>query len=319
MNSANISQGVAPARRGITRRITVALLWFATLASINAFGANAMEAGRAAYAAGDYSTAIEKWLALVQEGRPEGSFFLGVMYAEGKGVERNHVKAFDLYNEAAQKGYVPAQYNLGNQYATGEGVAQDYAKAEFWWTKAAEAGLAQAQVNLGTLYLYGVTGAKDYARARKWLTLAAVQGSPHAKDALAKLDAESPAAPAPAGVASAAQPPTAAGAQTPRREAWVLAQPAAHHTIQILAAGSEAIARDYIKQHDLAAQAAYVEGAAPNGTVFRVIYGSYANRDQADKALAALPRALSGTSPWVRSFSEVHKLIDRRYAERGGL
>lgn len=289
--------------------MAAAALWLATA---GALAAGAIEDGRAAYAAGDYATAIDRWQTLVREGRAEGSFFLAVMYAEGKGVERDHAKAYALYNQAAQKDYAPAQYNLGNQYASGEGVAQDYAKAEFWWTKAAERGLTQAQVNLGTLYLYGVAGAKDYVRARKWLTLAAAQGSPHAKEALARLDAESPPP-----KAAAALPAAAAGAQTLRREAWVLAQPATHFTIQVLAAGSDAVARDYIKQHGLAAQAAYVEGAAQNGTVFRVIVGSYASRGEADQALAALPRAMSGASPWVRSYEQMHKLVDPRHAQRG--
>jgi hypothetical protein len=287
-------------------------LWLATA---NAFGADVMEEGRAAYAAGDYAQAIEKWQALIAEGRPEGAFFLGVMYAGGKGVARDHAKAFDLYSDAAQKNYVPAQYNLGNQYAMGEGVGQDYAKAEFWWTKAAEGGLMPAQVNLATIYLHGVTGGKDPVRARRWLTLAAAQGSVPARELLAKLDAESaPSVP----LAPPATPATAAAtANTPRREAWALAQPANHYTLQILATGTDTVARDYIKQHGLSAQAAYFEGAAQGATVFRVIYGSYASRDQAEKALAALPRVLAGSSPWVRPFAEIHKLVDRRHADRG--
>lgn len=297
-----------------------------------AASADAIQEGIAAHKAGDYKTAIEKWQALIQEGRPEGSFYMGVMYAEGKGVAQDHAKAFELYTVAAQLDFVPAQYNLGNQYATGEGVAQDLAQAEFWWTKAAERGLAPAQTNLGNFYYHGVIRERNPALARKWLTLAAEQGSPHAKETLARLDAEEAQAAAPtaapaqtasaepatrtARVADAANVPAPA-ADALRREAWLLAQPAKHYTIQILATAVDAVARDFIQQHGLTATAAYIESQLQGNAVFRVIYGNYASRGEADKALAALPRALSANAPWVRSFAEMHKLVERRHAERG--
>ena len=286
-------------------------------------GANTIEDGIAAYAAGNYKTAIEQWQALIKEGRPEGLFFLGVMYAEGKGLEKNHVKAFELYSEAAQKDHVPAQYNLGNQYATGEGVTQDFSKAEYWWTKAAEGGLLVAQVTLGDFYYYGVAGEKNPALARKWLILAAQQGSADARTTLARLDAEAvQTARLSTQSSGTATPPRTTGAtgtsaDALRREAWVLAQPSSYYTIQILATNTDAHARDYIHQHDLSGRAAYIETSAQGAAVFRIAYGSYANRSLADKALAALPSAISANSPWVRTFAELHKLVDRRYAERG--
>lgn len=313
------------------------------------FGASVMDEGRAAYEKGEYKTAIEKWQILIDEGRPEGLFFMAVMYAEGKGVERNHVRAHQLYLEAAQKEHVSAQYNLGNQFAMGEGVARDFAKAEYWWSKAAESGLVRAQLNLGNFYFFGVTGEKNPVLARKWLILAANQGNSDAKETLDKLDAEAPvaaAAPAPATQTAAAapvappaqdpgappdagtplaeserrSPPEAASpasAHTLRREAWVLAQPAGHFTIQVLATGTDALAQEFIRKNGLAAGAAFIESTSQGNSVFRVLHGSYPSREQAEKALVALPRAISANSPWVRAFAEIHKLVDRRYAQRG--
>lgn len=316
------------------------------LASTPVYAASALEEGKAAYQSGDYRTAIVNWRLLIQEGQPEGSFFLGTMYSEGKGVAQDHAKAFELYSEAAEKGFVPAQYNLGNQYANGEGTTRDYAKAEQWWGKAAEAGLMQAQLNLGHLYYFGAGGKKDPALARKWLTAAAAQGSEDAKATLAKLDAAEPmrvppaktaaaasaatpasappsAPPAPTSVAntaptaSAAAPVAPAITDTLRREAWALAQPPTNFTAQIMAIGAEHLAREHIQQHGLAGNAAYVESAAQGNTIYRIVYGSYASRAAAEKALAALPRAATASSPWVRSFAEIHKLIDTRFAQRG--
>jgi uncharacterized protein len=283
-----------------------------------AFAASTMEEGFAAYAMGDYKTAIEKWQALIQEGHGEGWFLLGSMYAEGKGVERDHGKANQLYHEAADREHVYAQYNLGNQYATGEGVAQDFSKAQHWWTKAAERGLLAARINLGNLYFSGVTGEKNVGMARKYLTLAANQGSPEAKETLARIDAEAPQ-PSAAGSAAPIDRPAAPRTSTDalRREAWVLAQPSSHFTLQILATAEDNLAQAFIKKHGLADEAAYIETPAQGTAMFRVVYGSFPSRELADKALAALPRAIGTNSPWVRPFAEIQKLVERRYAERG--
>lgn len=287
------------------------------LLAVTAFGASAIDEGRTAYASGDYKAAIGHWEALIKEGRPEGLYFLGVMYAEGKGVAQDHAKAFALYTEAAEKDVAAAQYNLANQYATGEGVKQDFSKAEYWWSKAAERGLMPAQENLGNMYFHGAAGEKNAVLARKWLTLAAAQGSSNALETLAKLDAEEGKTAKPPAATAVAEAGAPAASEALRREAWVLAQPELHYTIQILAAGADAVARDFIQQHGLASRAAYIESAAQGAAVFRVLYGSYASREQADKALAALPRALTAASPWVRAFAEVHKLVERRHAGRG--
>ena len=287
------------------------------LISIAAVGGSTLDDGIKAYESEDYQTAIEKWQTLIQQGSPEGLFYLGVMYAGGKGLAQDKTKAFQLYSEAAQKDHLPAQYNLGMQYATGEGVTQDFSKAEYWWTKAAERGLMQAQFNLGNLYYYGLTGEKNPVTARKWLTLAAKQGSPHAKESLARLDAEEAQTTSlsPQLIGPDTTPRTST--DTLRREAWILAQPPSHYTIQILSISSESAVREYLKKHGLSANAAYLETPSQEASVFKVVYGSYPSRDLANKAIATLPRTSSSSAPWIRTFAQVHKLVDRRYAQRG--
>lgn len=57
-------------------------------------------------------------------------------------------RGFANTKQAAEQGYAPAQAALGMMYANGKGVQQDYAEAAKWWTKAAESGntLAAAYV-----------------------------------------------------------------------------------------------------------------------------------------------------------------------------
>jgi Sel1 repeat-containing protein/sporulation related protein len=287
------------------------------LMSVAAVGASTLEEGIRAYESGDYQTAIEKWHTLVQQGNADGMFYLGVMYAGGKGLPQDKAKAFQLYSEAAQKDHLSAQYNLGMQYATGEGVTQDFSKAEYWWTKAAQRGLMQAQFNLGNLYYYGLTGEKKPAMARKWLTLAAKQGSPYAKETLAKLDVEEAQTPNLSPRFIEPDVKLRKSTEMLRREAWVLAQPPGNYTIQVLSAGSESAVLEFITRHGLSANVACLETLSDRASIFRVFYGSYPSRDLADKALATLPRTIDTNSLSIRTFAEVQNLVDRRYAQRG--
>jgi hypothetical protein len=111
------------------------------------------------------------------------------MYANGKGVEQNHVEAAKWYRKSAEAGQAPAQYNLGIMYRNGTGVEQDHVEAAEWFRKSAEAGYAKAQCNLSAMYLEGKGVEQDFSKAVRWLQfvlqLAGAQGF---KDALTALN-----------------------------------------------------------------------------------------------------------------------------------
>ena len=65
-------------------------------------------------------------------------------YRGQHGVKEDRVKAFKLYQIAAQLGNPDAQYSLGYMYANGDSVARDYAKGLFWYRKAAMQGHEKA-------------------------------------------------------------------------------------------------------------------------------------------------------------------------------
>jgi hypothetical protein len=54
---------------------------------------------------------------------------------------------FEKTMRAAEQGYVPAQAAIGMMYANGKGVQQNYVEAGKWWTKAASGGHALAAAN----------------------------------------------------------------------------------------------------------------------------------------------------------------------------
>ena len=63
----------------------------------------------------------------------------------GQGVSSDARKAFELYEQSANKGYAKAQYYLGDCYFNGEGVDADESKARFWYHKAADQGNEDAK------------------------------------------------------------------------------------------------------------------------------------------------------------------------------
>lgn len=72
-------------------------------------------------------------------------------YENGEGVDRDPVKAAELYCKAARLGDAEAQFNLGWMYANGRGVERSDANAAFFFHAAAEQGLDQAIRMLATV------------------------------------------------------------------------------------------------------------------------------------------------------------------------
>lgn len=83
-----------------------------------------------------------------EQGYADAQFNLGLLYANGEGVELDASKAAELFKQAAEQGNVDAQNNLAAMYFTGEGVNRDVDKAIEWFEKAAKQGNAEAQANL---------------------------------------------------------------------------------------------------------------------------------------------------------------------------
>jgi TPR repeat protein len=134
--------------------------------------AGPLEDGNVAYREKEYAKAAELWQPLAEKGNAEAQYFLGTLYAEGKGVAPNDATAFMWFERAANQGNAGAQYNVGASYATGAGTARNDAEAAKWFRRAANQGMVFAQLNLGLLYASGSGVAQDYIEALKWLEIA---------------------------------------------------------------------------------------------------------------------------------------------------
>ena len=83
-----------------------------------------------------------------EEGHADGLFCLGLLYANGKGVEADEERAASLFLDAAEQDHGDAAYNLALMYKRGVGVSQSYKEAERWLVAACEQGHEEADGEL---------------------------------------------------------------------------------------------------------------------------------------------------------------------------
>jgi uncharacterized protein len=173
-------------------------------------------AGMQAFKNKDYGTAFREWKAAAEAGQAEAEFDLGVLYAQGKGVQRDLTLAERWYRKSAEQGNAEAEFALGQMYSRGwgmprdeadalrwfqmannpdsdgpstdwylidgYGMQQDQKQAAYWYELAAQKGHAEAQFNLGRLYAEGKGGIPhDEEQAVRWVRAAASQGYPPAQ------------------------------------------------------------------------------------------------------------------------------------------
>lgn len=134
--------------------------------------AGPLEDGSAAYHQKEYAKAAALWQPLADKGDAAAQYYLGTLYAEGKGVAQDDATAFKWFQRAADQGNAAAQYNVGASYAAGIGVDKSDADAAKWFRRAADQGMPFAQLNLGLLYAAGNGVPKDSVEAFKWLQIA---------------------------------------------------------------------------------------------------------------------------------------------------
>ena len=170
------------------------------------------EDGKRAALRGDYIAAYREWQPLADAGHADAQFLLGLMYKEGRGVERDftasaawleraarqyHVdaqfflgralrdgqgterdaaRAVTLFRAAADKDHARAAFELGHLYRKGDGVAADDSEAGKWYLRAAGLGHAEARFTMGSLYDEGRGVAKNWTEAYAWYALAGESG-----------------------------------------------------------------------------------------------------------------------------------------------
>ncbi len=140
-------------------------------------GAHAdLEAGRRAFLAGEYPTALREFRAAGDAGNVQALFLAGQMLVMGQGVPKDMPAGLALLERAAATGHVQAAVTAGTAYAYADGVPADYARAFRLLEPAAQAGDPHAQNNVAVLYHFGLGTAADQVKAMAWALRAERQG-----------------------------------------------------------------------------------------------------------------------------------------------
>ena len=104
----------------------------------------------------DYTKSVYWFNKAVEQGDASAQSALGMMFEEGKGVEKDYNEAFRLYLLAAKQGETSAQIFLGRLYREGRGTTKDYQQSILWLRSAAIRTLGtDAWVTLGEMYEAG--------------------------------------------------------------------------------------------------------------------------------------------------------------------
>jgi uncharacterized protein len=129
-------------RGGVKRGFAFALLMSALCLASSA-EADALSAGKRAFARQDYARAAPLLLVEAERGVPVAQTYIGYMYQHGLGVPRNYGVAASWLDLAAEQGEPTAQFFLGLLFDKGFGVPQDWVQAEVWLNLAASQASAR--------------------------------------------------------------------------------------------------------------------------------------------------------------------------------
>lgn len=113
--------------------------------------------------------------------------YMGKIYKEGLGLERNLPLSAELLRKCAVQGQSSCEEMLGDSYRRGVGVAINYEEALKLFRSAAEKGNSWAFNNLGEHYRFGQGVPRNVSQAARYYRLAADKGNPLGQANLADL------------------------------------------------------------------------------------------------------------------------------------
>lgn len=125
------------------------------------------------FEAGQIHEAFKKYRDLAEQGFVKSQEFLGWMYYEGCGTEKNDEQAVRWLKVAAANGSISAAYRLGIFYE----LKKDYPNALECFQRCAVANYAPGIVRLGGMYDSGNGVPQDFREAQAMYARAAKQGN----------------------------------------------------------------------------------------------------------------------------------------------
>lgn len=102
-----------------------------------------------------------------QQGKAQNLNYIGIMYNNGYGTQKDYKKAMEYYKKAVEKdpSYSAAYKNIGLLYENGQGTEQSLDKALEYYIKSAETGDTDSMYNLADFYFYTDEEYRNYSES----------------------------------------------------------------------------------------------------------------------------------------------------------
>lgn len=221
-------------------------------------------------------------------------------YSEGLQayLDGNYELAQAMWLKAAQNNHARSMFNLGLLHQQNKIERAEDEKAEQWFSLAAKNGYVPANYHLAQ-WLREKGGNAQRIRALEQQSAAAGYPATRAR-AIAGAPKTSPARNAD-GTSSTTEPY--------QRESWIQGLPPTQWTIQMLAFKEKSKVHQFIDEHDLHRRAAYFKEASNDGVLYKLIYGAYGSKEQAELARQNLSGNLKEYGPWLRPVANIQSVI----------
>ena len=127
--------------------------------------------GQQAYAERNFRLAFDRWSDAAESGHARALNGLGLLYRDGKGIEKDEKRAVSLFRDASERGFSYAMFNLGMMFRDGRGVDGDDVEACKWFILAATLNFdpkARLQRDLIARRMSPELYAESERRAQEW-------------------------------------------------------------------------------------------------------------------------------------------------------
>ena len=237
---------------------------------------NEYSQGMRAYMDGDFERSQVYWLNAAKKNHAKSMFNIGLLHQQDKISDADIEKAETWFRLAGKHGYVAADFHLAKlKMAEGSLVETDSEYVLALLERAAGNGFAPAQELF--VELTGTESKKSVLKGQ--LNGQARDNNLTSTESIYLT------------------------------EEWIANKRPTNWTIQILAFKDQSKVHEFIDRHGLNDLASYFIETSESGVFYKLIYGSYQSKEDAEQARDNLSVELKEHGPWLRTIASVQALI----------
>jgi len=246
--------------------------------------ANDYKAGLSAYIDGNYTKAQQHWLNAAKTKDAKSMFNLGLLHEQNKIAGASAEKANNWFSLSMDNGYPAAGYHMAQRMLE-RGGSDEQAIALI--KRAADQSYAPAMLHLG--FELPAIALSNAARSLPDTPLQVRLNSSKQSDISS----------------SQSQKVTI---QQDNNTVWINRQAEKNWTIQLLAFSQKDQVELFVKNNELNGKAYFYKHRVNGSVLYKLIYGSYKTKIEAEFARQNLPKSLTQHGPWLRTLASVHQV-----------